>query len=360
LLKPFWLEPVCLKAHLCKCVVCRDLRPAARPSLAQMAGEEEEWEMHTMDLETLIASYGIDDSAAQALRSCSEDALGRIMAKGPLTGDNPSALIMSRIRDEADGAAEDPEAFIAMLDDQAKKVWHQQPEGVKQLIMEEGALLGYNPSAILMGRLRKAKDKFKASGGAAAAVRAPQPGVKVVVKPKKGSARKAAAGAAEDGSGLTGSAALHCLGVQLGQWNSACWDFDVPRADLMASVKAILDTRDAAAAAAYEQWPAADEPQRKRARQAPAGGDRAGQDLLTDAEKEQQRDALLSEVIRMLGDNGGEMLLQDIGSKHLTDLRTGAIGSKTSLSKFLATRPDVVRITSPADGSSASPTVTLL
>jgi len=326
-----------------------------------MAGEEEEWEMHTMDLETLIASYGIDDSAAQALRSCSEDVLGRIMAKGPLTGDNPSALIMSRIRDEADGAAEDPEVFIAMLDDQAKKVWHQQPDGVKQLIMEEGALLGYNPSAILMGRLRKAKEAFKASVGAGAAVRAPQPGVMIVVKPKKGSGRKAAAaGAAADGSGLTGSAALHCLGMQLGQWNSGCWDFDVPRADLMASVKAILDTRDAAAAAAYEQWPAAHEPQRKRARQAATGGDRAGQDSLTDAEKDQQKDALLSEVIRMLGDNGGEMLLQDIGSKHLTDLRIGAIGSKTSLSKFLATRPDVVRITSPADGSSASPTVTLL
>merc|ERR1719491_1794734 len=99
-----------------------------------------------------------------------------------------------------------------------------------------------------MGRCRKAgsghaskKPVGAGSGRAAERAAAHQPGVKVVVKKKAARAvQSAAGGAAGAESGIVGGAALHCLGTELCQLNAAFWDFDMSRADIVASVKAIL------------------------------------------------------------------------------------------------------------------------
>lgn len=322
--------------------------------------EEEDWD-DGMDCETFIESQGIDDDAANALRSCSKELFGRIVAQGPLTGENPSALVMARIRDEGNQGVEDPEEFLAAVDDRAREVFIELHEDVRRIIMDDGPLIGHNPSAILMGRCRKAKDASKkpvgaGSGRAAERAAAQQPGVKVVVKKKAArAAQSAAVGAAGAESGRAGGAALHCLGTELCQLNAAFWDFDVSRADVMASMTAILDTREAAAAeatTAWEEWPAAREPPKKRMRQSPAaayGSEQRSQDAPTsDADQEGKREAVLAEVLRMLEEAGGHMTLQDMGSKHLTDLRKGAVAN---LSKFLSSRPDLLELTSSFTGS---------
>merc|ERR1712032_340196 len=92
------------------------------------------------------------------------------------------------------------------------------------------------------------------------------------------------------------------------------------------------------------------EPKRKKARKAGDASVTSHQQAmdvpLSEEDRERRREAVLAEVVQMLQGAGGSMPLQDVGSKHLTDLRKGAVGN---LSKFLSSRSDMVTIENDGD-----------
>jgi len=75
---------------------------------------------------------------------------------------------------------------------------------------------------------------------------------------------------------------------------------------------------------------------------------------ISDDDREQRREAVLAEVVRMVQEAGGSMPLQDIGSPRLTELRKGAVAN---FSKFLSSSPDMVNVSN--EGNGKSPTVSL-
>merc|ERR1740123_811220 len=71
---------------------------------------------------------------------------------------------MSRLRQVKGDSEQDWDTFLAAVDDRAKDMLSLQSGEVIQAVMAEGPLVGSNPSAILMGRVRKAKDAMGAGG----------------------------------------------------------------------------------------------------------------------------------------------------------------------------------------------------
>jgi len=331
---------------------------------------EESWEEEfdpDMDAETFILQYELDDHAAAALRSSPEEAVRSVISQGPPSGHNNSALIMSRLRQVNEGTDQDWDTFISMVDDKAKEVFLAQSEEVMQAVMEQGPLVGTNPSAILMARIRKAGGTQQGSCRRVAK-RSNLPTV---------SATAAGQGVVRGGRQPHGSA-LQGLGQALCKLSSDMWNFDVPAATLVATFKNVLKSRVAAVAAAqmttvaavlpvsdeWPEWPEASaedissEPRKKKARQAgsvAATGHQQAMDIqISDDDREQRREAVLAEVVRMVKEAGGSMPLQDIGSPQLTELRKGAVAN---ISKFLSSRPDMVKVSN--EGNGRSPTVSL-
>jgi len=331
---------------------------------------EEAWEEEfdpDMDAETFILQYELDDDAAAALRSSPEEAVRSVISQGPPSGHNNSALIMSRLRQVNEGTDQDWDTFISMVDDKAKEVFLAQSEEVMQAVMEQGPLVGTNPSAILMGRIRKAGGTRQGSCSRVAK-RSHLPTV---------SATAAGQGVVRGGRQPQVSA-LQGLGQSLCKLSSDMWNFDVPAVTLVATFKHVLKTREAAIAAApmrtvaaalpvsdeWPEWPEASaedvssEPRKKKARQsgsvAATGYQQAMDIRISDDDREQRREAVLAEVVRMVQEAGGSMPLQDIGSPRLTELRKGAVAN---FSKFLSSRPDMLKVSN--EGNGKSPTVSL-
>jgi len=368
-----------------------------RPSdpLLPMADEgcENEFDPE-MDVETFIWQYELDENAAAALRSSPEDVVKSVISQGPPTGTNPSALIMARLREVSAETTQDWDSFISVVDERAKELFCAQSEELQQTVMAEGPLFGSNPSAILMARIRKAGGTTR-GGGSVAKVKAPT-SLGVQRGGRQLQASTCAGFAKSSGQGL----ALQNLGLSLCKLNGDMWNFDVPAETLLATFKSALKARETAVATfnsvpktrkaavasvgkppvaavsavseecsaewpeeewPEEEWPVGNvslEPVKKKARQ--AGGvslvskQQMSDGLLSEDDKEQRREAVLAEVVQMLTDAGGSMLLQDIGSKHLTDLRKGAVAN---LSKFLSSRPDMVTVV--ANDGDRCPTVSL-
>jgi hypothetical protein len=293
------------------------------PVIHQMAQTDEwaeEWGGETMDLESFITEHGLDQEAATMLRAQSEDVVWNVISQGPPTGANPSAIVTSRIKEASDGPA-DMESFLAVVDDMARQSFMSLDDVAMQTVMEEGYLTGENPSAILMSRVKKVKQalglagkKRKAStGGGALAAQLPK------ILPI---ASKASQGVVSQAPGM----ALQALGSSLCELNAAVWSFDVSPTTLMDMFKRVLETRQAATAATgdgerpkkrrattiadppVEQWPG------QRA-------DGAEGDAAT------QKQAVLDEVVRVLTEAGGTMPLHKIGSKSLSELRKGVVGN---------------------------------
>jgi len=350
-----------------------------------MAGEawEDEFDPE-MDAETFILQFELDDDAAAAMRSSPEEVVRSVISQGPPSGDNPSALIMARIRQVSEDTAQDWDTFISMVDEKAKEVFSVQSEEIVQAVMEQGPLFGSNPSAILMARIRKAGGSTVGGGRRVAKPKVPNGLVKT-----SGNAGAWGGRQQYDQAGGT-SNSLQGLGLSLCKLNGDMWNFDVPAATLIATFKNVLKTRETAVVTARgtpvaavaapktpvaavptlsDEWPegpaasAEDmsfEPKRKKARKA---GDAAvtshqqAMDVpLSEEDRERRREAVLAEVVQMLQGAGGSMLLQDVGSKHLTDLRKGAVAN---LSKFLSSRSDMVTIENDGD-SKRGPTVSLV
>merc|ERR1740123_1664429 len=128
------------------------------------AGEEEYNWWDEMDTETFIEQWNLDERAAAALRASSEEAVRSIISQGPILGDNPSAIVISRLRQVGGDSEQDWDTFVSMIDAKAKDTFSAQSEEVIQAVMAEGPLVGSNPSAILIGRIRKAKDAMGTGG----------------------------------------------------------------------------------------------------------------------------------------------------------------------------------------------------
>lgn len=345
-----------------------------------------------IDVETFILEYELDENAAAALRSSPDDVVASVISQGPPSGNNPSALIMSRLRQVSADTAQDCDSFASMVDERAKELFYAQSEEIMQTVMAEGPLFGSNPSAILMARIRKAGGSMGAKAKPQGGSLAKTSGAGGLRGGRQSHVQASATSAAPQGL------AMQNLGVSLCKLNSDMWNFDVPaealaatfkslikaRATAVATFKSAPKTREAAGARVRkpavpavsavseewveeltgewpeeewpeEEWPEGDvslEPKKKKAKQ--AGGASHADAPLSEDDREQRREAVLAEVVRMLTDAGGSMLMQDIGSKELTDLRKGAVAN---LSKFLSSRPDVVTVTN--DGERC-PTVSLV
>lgn len=359
---------------------------------------EEVWEEefdYEMDAETFILQYELDEDAAAALRSSPEEVVQSVISQGPPTGENPSALVMGRLRQVSADSVQDFDTFISMVDQKAKEAFAAQSEELIQAVMEEGPLIGVNPSAILMARIRKAGGtlvpgrrvaKSNVNNGLAKAL-----GGGVV----RGGRQPRAQATEASNFAVPQNLALQGLGVSLCKLNSDMWNFDVPGAMLIATFKNVLKTREGAVAGVrkthvaavpaavaavrdshmavlptvseeWPEWPEASaedtssEPKKKKARQAGHAAVTSHQQAmdvsLSEEDREQRREAVLAEVVQMLQDAGGSMRLQDIGSKHLTDLRKGAVAN---LSKFLSSRPDMVTLSNEDNGGKLGPTVSL-
>eukprot|EP00746_Dinoflagellata_sp_MGD_P140399 gnl/MRDRNA2_/MRDRNA2_73654_c0_seq1.p1 gnl/MRDRNA2_/MRDRNA2_73654_c0~~gnl/MRDRNA2_/MRDRNA2_73654_c0_seq1.p1 ORF type:complete len:323 (-),score=98.61 gnl/MRDRNA2_/MRDRNA2_73654_c0_seq1:16-984(-) len=130
-------------------------------------------------LEQFIAASEIDEKAAAELRGEEPVIQQAVMDAGPLTtAKNKSAAMMGRIAKAKRGkrgrlvsgnsAALLPEVrkFIEEndIDERASKILMDQPESVKQAVIDGGSLAtAQNKSAALMGRITKAKAEY--SGG---------------------------------------------------------------------------------------------------------------------------------------------------------------------------------------------------
>jgi len=130
---------------------------------------------------------GLDPSAQKTLREQPLDTQERVVSEGFLTGNNKSAVLMSRIRRIASGGAPPAEVTAAVaarasqgmgsagggfggggyedniarfarennIDSGAEKVLREQRSAVQQLVLDEGNISGGNRSAILISRIRR-------------------------------------------------------------------------------------------------------------------------------------------------------------------------------------------------------------
>jgi len=225
---------------------------------------EEEWA--EVDVETFIAEHELDEGAAAALRGLSPEMLQAVLWQGAPTGTNPNKIMMARIRTakeemQAEGET-DVDTFLAEVDSRAKESFMAQTDAVQQAVMEEGFLSGSNPSAILMCRVRQARDalgvqttrrggkRAKASEGSTPAAVAkpakaavPAPKGPVRQSPKAAGPSWAGGGAEDAGSWPLPAGATQNLATLLCQVNSAVWNFELPREDLVALFKEVLKER---------------------------------------------------------------------------------------------------------------------
>jgi len=326
------------------------------------------------DAESFIAEYELDEAAAHALRAQCSEVVKNVISQGPLVGNNPSAILMSRIRQATSCAATDWESFLEVVDESAREQFLALDRQVMDAVMEEGPLNGNNPSAILVGRIRKARQSLDANGSKTvdASKRATDADIASRRRASALGGGPASRGAAqqqvvrrqaqqqapqkrqvrESGQSWPQGQALQHLASLLCHVNSAMWDLDVPHEDVVATVKEALKARKAAVAAVAEAewpeeaWPEDDsakqvEPPKKKAKSTTSNGGGAmpqARELPKD-ERELRQVEVLQEVLRLLQKAGGTMALQNLGSKELTDLRKGAVGN---LGKFLSSCPEAV------------------
>lgn len=101
----------------------------------------------------------VDDQAIDALLEAPKYIQQAVLAEGGITGRNPSAILLSRLRRAQAQAAPDAiSMFIAdnQLDEGSESKLREQHPNVQQAVLSEGPLTGSrNPSAVLSGRIRR-------------------------------------------------------------------------------------------------------------------------------------------------------------------------------------------------------------
>jgi hypothetical protein len=110
---------------------------------------------------------GVDDRATGSFFEAPVHIRHAVMAEGPLSGRNPSAVLLSRLR-RAEASGPDPISVFIMenqLDQAAEQKLREQSGPVQQAVLDEGPLAGArNPSAVLAGRIRRILQNSPATG----------------------------------------------------------------------------------------------------------------------------------------------------------------------------------------------------
>lgn len=118
-------------------------------------------------VERFLSLLPVDASAANALRAAAPVVQRQVLADKPLQGcNNPSAVLVANIRramsvpDLAGGAAGDAvSAWCSQnrLDRSAESAVRQMPPELQRKVMDIGPIIGSNPSAIAMGRIKQVR-----------------------------------------------------------------------------------------------------------------------------------------------------------------------------------------------------------
>jgi len=121
-------------------------------------------------IEEFIEENRLDDAAVAALYDQEEETIRFVISHGPISGRNPSSVVMSIIRQATNAKrnggemygsrvspAEELRNFIKEngLDSHAEEALRKQTDEVIQAILSEGPLRGRNPSALLVARIRQ-------------------------------------------------------------------------------------------------------------------------------------------------------------------------------------------------------------
>jgi len=133
-----------------------------------------------MDVEDFIATGGVDEKAANALRELDPALQKQVIDRGDLTGrSNPSATLMSRIKDSVKSGGQQGSAYLKMeveqfiiqggVDERAAQCLRVLDPQSQTEVLARGAL-GRNPSATLMSRISKCKSSGRQSSPAQAGV----------------------------------------------------------------------------------------------------------------------------------------------------------------------------------------------
>lgn len=132
------------------------------------------------DIEEFIRKNDVDESAAKSLQECPPDLQRVVLSRGELsTARNPSAALLTRIRDARAGAAAgalgakgpaDVEEFIKTnsLDESAATSLRTAPADIQRAVLARGDLTtARNPSSAVLARIRDAKagDPLGYNGG---------------------------------------------------------------------------------------------------------------------------------------------------------------------------------------------------
>jgi len=172
------------------------------------------------DVERFVQENDLDAAAAATLRECDPEITKRVVAEGRVTGRNPSAMVASRIRRAQQehqslrtlreqqsagsgpilrpvvavklGASADPtgaayappappmnpgivERFLREnnIDADAASTLRECDPEVQKRVVAEGQVTGRNPSAMVVGRIRRAQQEIQSSGAPARPVVAP-------------------------------------------------------------------------------------------------------------------------------------------------------------------------------------------
>lgn len=130
--------------------------------------------MGDQDLETFLATNGVDDEAGDLLRACSPEIQAKVMARGGCAECRfPGGVIKKRIKDAENAAtsvySQEVEDFISLLglDERAMEVLRASDPEIQRIVMDRGDCGdAANPSAMILARVRDAKrDKGKGKGG---------------------------------------------------------------------------------------------------------------------------------------------------------------------------------------------------
>jgi len=132
------------------------------------------------EVEEYIQKWSLDDKAADALRACTADVQHNVINSGAMDHvKNPSAMVLSRIKNEKWGQGsygdqyssdigkqatpEEVNAFIDQhaLDEKAAEVFREEAPEVQHLVISQGSLVGTsNPNAVVMSRIKRATQEL--------------------------------------------------------------------------------------------------------------------------------------------------------------------------------------------------------
>jgi len=144
-------------------VIGPTMPPHSAPVPGVSAGEAPSFDPGTPEA-AFVQQNAFDSGALAAFKALREDIRRQVMAEGPVTGNNPSAMLVARIKKVESSLNAVPNNAVSVfcqenrLDLSAEHALRALTPEVASRVMSEGPLLGSNPSAVLMSRIHKARE----------------------------------------------------------------------------------------------------------------------------------------------------------------------------------------------------------